>query len=211
MEGDGDLLPVKQEEGNTDVDLETAIIVPYEDTMTSLNAAESDRTDRMSDDDDEDPSSGSEGYDDGDLLASAMDDDVTAQLAAAGWQIKNILHRHGDFPFFASPNPLVFFLITKITINFILFQETFYIFSTFFSLFFKLKSVLKIFEVKLFLMKKSVRSLEMNKFYGGPISDSMFPRHRDCYKSSKSRFQLAITSKCENGHNQSSIGEIGNY
>lgn len=100
MEGDGELLPVKQEEGNTDVDLESAIIVPYEDnTMTSLNA-ESDRTDRMSDDDDEDPTSGSEGYEDGDLLASAMDDDVTAQLAAAGWQFKSMVH-HGDFPFFS--------------------------------------------------------------------------------------------------------------
>lgn len=100
MEGDGELLPVKQEEGNTDVNnLEGAIIVPYEDTMTSLNA-ESDRTDHMSDDDDEDPSSGSEGYEDGDLLASAMDDDVTAQLAAAGWQFKNTHHHHGDFLFF---------------------------------------------------------------------------------------------------------------
>ncbi|XP_032455188.1 DNA-binding protein P3A2 isoform X6 [Nasonia vitripennis] len=52
--------------------------------MTSLTNAESDRTDRMTDDEDDEPSSGSETYEEGDLLASAMDDDVTAQLAAAG-------------------------------------------------------------------------------------------------------------------------------
>ncbi|XP_032455184.1 DNA-binding protein P3A2 isoform X3 [Nasonia vitripennis] len=57
--------------------------------MTSLTNAESDRTDRMTDDEDDEPSSGSETYEEGDLLASAMDDDVTAQLAAAGWQIKH--------------------------------------------------------------------------------------------------------------------------
>lgn len=54
--------------------------------------------DRISDDDDDDPSSESETYEEGDLLTAAMDDDVTAQLAAAGWQYKNI---NGDFHFFA--------------------------------------------------------------------------------------------------------------
>jgi hypothetical protein len=39
----------------------------------------------LDDDDDEGMSDGSEGYDDGvDLLTSAMEDEVTAQLAAAG-------------------------------------------------------------------------------------------------------------------------------
>lgn len=66
--------------------------------MASLPNAESDRMDRISDDDDDDQSSGSEGYEEGDLLSAAMDDDVTAQLAAAGWQIK---HANGDFHFFA--------------------------------------------------------------------------------------------------------------
>ncbi|XP_011307943.1 DNA-binding protein P3A2 isoform X4 [Fopius arisanus] len=59
--------------------------------MVSLPSTESgnmDRMDRLSDDDDDEPSSGSETYEEGDLLAAAMDDDVTAQLAAAGWQIK---------------------------------------------------------------------------------------------------------------------------
>lgn len=54
--------------------------------------------DRISDDDDDDPSSESETYEEGDLLTAAMDDDVTAQLAAAGWQYKHI---NGDFHFFA--------------------------------------------------------------------------------------------------------------
>ncbi|XP_014218557.1 DNA-binding protein P3A2 isoform X3 [Copidosoma floridanum] len=58
--------------------------------MNSLTNAESDRTDgRMSDEDDDDPSSESEAFEDGDILTSAMEDDVTAQLAAAGWQIKH--------------------------------------------------------------------------------------------------------------------------
>lgn len=78
-----------------------ATISPYEDTMTSLTNAESDRTDRITDDDDDEPTSGSETYEEGDLLASAMDDDVTAQLAAAGWQFK---HANGDFHFFAFSN-----------------------------------------------------------------------------------------------------------
>lgn len=56
-----------------------------------------DRMDRLSDDDDDEPSSGSEAYEEGDLLSAAMDDDVTAQLAAAGWQIK---HVNGDFSLF---------------------------------------------------------------------------------------------------------------
>lgn len=63
--------------------------------------------DRISDDDDEEPSSGSETYEEGDLMTAAMDDDVTAQLAAAGWQIK---HANGDFHFFAfSPFELFIF------------------------------------------------------------------------------------------------------
>lgn len=66
--------------------------------MVSLPSAESGTMDRISDDDDDEPSSGSETYEDGDLLSAAMDDDVTAQLAAAGWQIKHI---NGDFHFFA--------------------------------------------------------------------------------------------------------------
>ncbi|XP_015188359.1 PREDICTED: DNA-binding protein Ewg isoform X1 [Polistes dominula] len=57
--------------------------------MVSLPNAESGTMDRISDDDDEEPSSGSETYEEGDLLTAAMDDDVTAQLAAAGWHIKN--------------------------------------------------------------------------------------------------------------------------
>ncbi|XP_053986220.1 DNA-binding protein P3A2 isoform X3 [Hylaeus anthracinus] len=57
--------------------------------MVSLPSAESGTMDRISDDDDDEPSSGSETYEEGDLLSAAMDDDVTAQLAAAGWQIKH--------------------------------------------------------------------------------------------------------------------------
>lgn len=54
-----------------------------------------DRMDRISDDD-EDHSTESEAFEEGDLLSAAMDDDVTAQLAAAGWQFKNA---NGDFRF----------------------------------------------------------------------------------------------------------------
>ncbi|XP_046427927.1 DNA-binding protein P3A2 isoform X1 [Neodiprion fabricii] len=60
--------------------------------MVSLPSAESgalDRMDRLSDEDDDEPTSGSETYEEGDLLSAAMDDDVTAQLAAAGWQNKH--------------------------------------------------------------------------------------------------------------------------
>lgn len=78
--------------------------------MVSLPSAESgalDRMDRLSDDDDDEPTSGSETYEEGDLLSAAMDDDVTAQLAAAGWQNK---HANGDFHFFAfSPFELLAF------------------------------------------------------------------------------------------------------
>lgn len=66
--------------------------------MVSLPNAETGTMDRISDDDDDEPSSGSETYEEGDLLSAAMDDDVTAQLAAAGWQYKHI---NGDFHFFA--------------------------------------------------------------------------------------------------------------
>lgn len=95
----GDALPVKEE--SLPGPEEYAVIEAVagspgcDDTMTSLN---DDDRDRITDDDDDDHSSSSEAYDDGDLLASAMDDDVTAQLAAAGWQFK---HANGDFPFFA--------------------------------------------------------------------------------------------------------------
>ncbi|XP_032664601.1 DNA-binding protein Ewg isoform X5 [Odontomachus brunneus] len=58
--------------------------------MVSLSSTETGAMDRISDDDDDDPSSGSETYEEGDLLSAAMDDDVTAQLAAAGWQYKHI-------------------------------------------------------------------------------------------------------------------------
>lgn len=68
-----------------------------EKKMVSLPSAETGTMDRISDDDDDEPSSGSETYEEGDLLSAAMGDDVTAQLAAAGWQ-KNI---DGDFSFFA--------------------------------------------------------------------------------------------------------------
>ena len=96
-------LPVKEEQAHADDSNEfEAGFSPYEDTMTSLTNAESDRTDHMTDDEDDEQSSGSEAYDDGDLLASAMDDDVTAQLAAAGWQYK---HANGDFHFFAFSKP----------------------------------------------------------------------------------------------------------
>lgn len=69
-----------------------------EKKMVSLPSAENSTMDRISDDDDDEPSSGSETYEEGDLLTAAMDDDVTAQLAAAGWQYKHI---NGDFHFFA--------------------------------------------------------------------------------------------------------------
>lgn len=65
--------------------------------MVSMQDAETSTLRRLSDDDDDEPSSGSETYEEGDLLSAAMDDDVTAQLAAAGWQMKHI---NGDFPFF---------------------------------------------------------------------------------------------------------------
>lgn len=65
--------------------------------MVSVQDAETSTLRRLSDDDDDEPSSGSETYEEGDLLTAAMDDDVTAQLAAAGWQYKHI---NGDFPFF---------------------------------------------------------------------------------------------------------------
>ncbi|XP_025073155.1 DNA-binding protein Ewg isoform X3 [Pogonomyrmex barbatus] len=58
--------------------------------MVSMQNAETSTMARLSDDDDDEPSSGSETYEEGDLLSAAMDDDVTAQLAAAGWQIKHI-------------------------------------------------------------------------------------------------------------------------
>ncbi|XP_026829297.1 DNA-binding protein P3A2 isoform X3 [Ooceraea biroi] len=45
--------------------------------------------DRISDDDDDDSTGVSDAYDE-DLITAAMGDDVTAQLAAAGWQIKPI-------------------------------------------------------------------------------------------------------------------------
>lgn len=66
--------------------------------MVSLPNAETGTMDRISDDDDDEPSTGSDTYEEGDLLSAAMDDDVTAQLAAAGWQYKHI---NGDFHFFA--------------------------------------------------------------------------------------------------------------
>lgn len=65
--------------------------------MVSVQDAETSTLRRLSDDDDDEPSSESEAYEEGDLLSAAMDDDVTAQLAAAGWQFKHI---NGDFPFF---------------------------------------------------------------------------------------------------------------
>lgn len=60
-----------------------------------------------SDEDDDCPSSpGSPSYDDGALMAAAMGHDVTAQLAAAGWQ--NI---HGTFVFaFFLPHHYYYFL-----------------------------------------------------------------------------------------------------
>ncbi|XP_071554565.1 DNA-binding protein Ewg isoform X6 [Temnothorax nylanderi] len=57
--------------------------------MVSVQDAETSTLRRLSDDDDDEPSSESEAYEDGDLLSAAMDDDVTAQLAAAGWQFKH--------------------------------------------------------------------------------------------------------------------------
>lgn len=58
-----------------------------------------------SDDDDDCPSSpGSPSFDDGALMAAAMGHDVTAQLAAAGWQTI-----HGTFLFaFFSPHLFIF-------------------------------------------------------------------------------------------------------
>lgn len=67
--------------------------------MVSLPSTESvtmERMDRLTDDDDDEPSSGSETYEEGDLLSHALGDDVTAQLAAAGSKNAN-----GDFHFFA--------------------------------------------------------------------------------------------------------------
>ncbi|XP_043477959.1 DNA-binding protein P3A2 isoform X3 [Leptopilina heterotoma] len=57
--------------------------------MTSVHNTDVERQERITDDDDDEPTSGSEAYEEGDLLSAAMDDDVTAQLAAAGWQIKH--------------------------------------------------------------------------------------------------------------------------
>ncbi|XP_026829301.1 DNA-binding protein P3A2 isoform X5 [Ooceraea biroi] len=57
--------------------------------MVSLPNAESGTMDRISDDDDDDSTGVSDAYDE-DLITAAMGDDVTAQLAAAGWQIKPI-------------------------------------------------------------------------------------------------------------------------
>lgn len=88
--------------------------------MVSLSNTETetmDRIERLSDDDDDTQTSGSEAYEEGDLLASAMDDDVTAQLAAAGWQIKS----EGDFHFFAF-SPFDFFNKTKSFENIIFLQ-----------------------------------------------------------------------------------------
>jgi len=70
-----------------------------EKNMVSLPSAESAAMDRISDDDDDDSTGVSDAYEE-DLITAAMGDDVTAQLAAAGWQIKNI---NGDFHFFAFP------------------------------------------------------------------------------------------------------------
>lgn len=67
-----------------------------EKNMVSLPSAESAAMDRISDDDDDDSTGVSDAYDE-DLITAAMGDDVTAQLAAAGWQIKYI---NGDFHFF---------------------------------------------------------------------------------------------------------------
>lgn len=67
--------------------------------MVTLQGGEAITLDRLTDDDDDDQSSCSDAYEDGDLLAAAMDDDITAQLAAAGWQIK----------FFSFFSPLSFF------------------------------------------------------------------------------------------------------
>lgn len=80
--------------------------------MVSMQDAETSTLRRLSDDDDDEPSSGSETYEEGDLLSAAMDDDVTAQLAAAGWQIKHI---NGDFPFFS----LFIFFVCSFLITFI--------------------------------------------------------------------------------------------
>lgn len=75
--------------------------------MVSVQDAETSTLRRLSDDEDDEPSSGSETYEEGDLLSAAMDDDVTAQLAAAGWQFKT--ESNGDFPFL--PFLLLFFII----------------------------------------------------------------------------------------------------
>lgn len=77
--------------------------------MVSVQDAETSTLRRLSDDDDDEPSSESEAYEEGDLLSAAMDDDVTAQLAAAGWQIKHI---NGDFPFFSLFHFFVYSLLT---------------------------------------------------------------------------------------------------
>ena len=73
-----------------------------------MQNAESEQRDRMTDDDDDEPTSGSETYEEGDLLSAAMDDDVTAQLAAAGWQYR---HTNGDFHF------LLFHLLSYLRSN----------------------------------------------------------------------------------------------
>lgn len=77
--------------------------------MVSVQDAETSTLRRLSDDDDDEPSSGSETYEEGDLLTAAMDDDVTAQLAAAGWQYKHI---NGDFPFFFAFSLFVYSFLT---------------------------------------------------------------------------------------------------
>lgn len=79
--------------------------------MVSVQDAETSTLRRLSDDDDDEPSSGSETYEEGDLLTAAMDDDVTAQLAAAGWQFKHI---NGDFPFFFAFSPFCSFILNQL-------------------------------------------------------------------------------------------------
>ena len=77
-----------------------------DNSMTPLTNFESDKTDRMSGED-EDISSASETFDDSSLLMSTMEDDMTAQLAAAGWQYKHYIN-NGDLYFFALQETFTF-------------------------------------------------------------------------------------------------------
>lgn len=67
--------------------LEQTMVTVMEDQRDSMVVSDHDVSHMDSDEDDDCPSSpGSQSFDDGGLMAAAMGHDITAQLAAAGWQ-----------------------------------------------------------------------------------------------------------------------------